>query len=69
MIGLALTLPTQYMISSNTYARARENEKRHAPSLVERSRLVLGRAGVKLRCLIADSQYSSGRVRSLVESR
>ena len=27
-------------------ASANENEKRHAPSLVERSRLVLGRAGV-----------------------
>jgi hypothetical protein len=48
-------------------ASANENEKKHAPSLVERSRLVLGRAGVKLRCLIADSQYSSAKVRSLVE--
>jgi hypothetical protein len=46
---------------------ASANEKRHAPSLVERSRLVLGRAGVKLRCLIADSQYSSSKVRELVE--
>jgi transposase len=27
--------------------------------------LVLGRAGARLRCLIADSQYSSARVRSL----
>ena len=29
--------------------------------------MVLSRAGVKLRCLIADSQYSSARVRGLVE--
>ncbi len=48
-------------------APANENEKRHAPSLVERTRMVLGRAGAKLRSLIADSQYSSARVRGLVE--
>ena len=48
-------------------APASENEKRHAPSLVERSRMVLLRAGARLRGLIADSQYSSGRVRALVE--
>jgi transposase len=47
-------------------APANENEKRHAPTLVERTRMVLGRAGARLRCLIADSQYSSRKVRSLV---
>ena len=49
-------------------APANENEKRHAPSLVERSRIVLGRADARLRSLIADSQYSSARVRGLVEA-
>jgi len=29
--------------------------------------MVLSRVGAQLRCLIADSQYSSGRVRGLVE--
>ena len=48
-------------------APANDNEKRHAPSLVERSRLVLGRAGARIRCLIGDSQYSSRNVRSLVD--
>jgi IS5 family transposase len=48
-------------------APANENEKRHAPSLVERTWMVLGRADARLRSLIADSQYSSGRIRSLVE--
>ena len=48
-------------------APANDNEKKHAPSLVERTRMVLGRAGVRLRRLIGDSQYSSGRVRGLVE--
>jgi hypothetical protein len=57
-----LILPLATLLAS-----ANENEKRHAPSLVERTRLVLSRAGVKLRCLIADSQYSSAKVRALVE--
>ena len=48
-------------------APANDNEKRHALSLVERTRMVLGRAGARLRRLIGDSQFSSGRVRSLVE--
>jgi hypothetical protein len=48
-------------------APANDNEKKHAPSLVERARVVLGEAGVKLRSLVADSQYSSGKVRDLVE--
>jgi len=48
-------------------APANDNEKKHAPSLVERTRMVLGKAGVRLRRLIGDSQYSSEAVRSLVE--
>ena len=48
-------------------APANENEKRHAPSLVERTRVVLGCAGAGLRRLIGDSQYSSRRVRGLVD--
>ena len=49
-------------------APANENEKRHAPSLVERTRMVLGKADARLRSLIADSQYSSARVRGLIEA-
>jgi hypothetical protein len=48
-------------------APANDNEKRHAPSLVERTKEVLGRAGARLRRLIGDSQYSSEKVRGLVE--
>ena len=55
-------LPLAFLV-----APANDNEKKHAPSLVERTRVVLERAGVRLRCLIGDSQFSSGRVRSLVE--
>jgi hypothetical protein len=57
-----LILPLATLLAS-----ANENEKRHALTLVERTRMVLGKAEVKLRCLIADSKYSSAKVRSLVE--
>ena len=46
---------------------ANDNEKKHAPSLVEKARGVLGKAGARLRSLVADSQYSSRKVRDLVE--
>jgi hypothetical protein len=59
--------PKRILPLANVLAPANENEKRHAPSLVERTRSVLGRAGARLRCLIGDSQYSSMRVRGLVE--
>jgi len=49
-------------------APANENEKRHAPSLVEKTRVILRGAGMRLRRLIGDSQYSSGRVRGLVDA-
>ena len=42
-------------------APANENEKRHGPTLVERTKQVLKKAGARLRSLITDSQYSSGR--------
>jgi IS5 family transposase len=48
-------------------APANQNEKKHASTLVERTRSVLGRVDARLRCLIGDSQYSSSRVRSLVD--
>ena len=49
-------------------APANDNEKRHAPTLVERTRGVLGRVGARLRSLVADSQYSGVKLRSMAES-
>ena len=48
-------------------APANDNEKKHGPTLIERTRMVLGKAGARLRSLVADSQYSSRKVRCLVE--
>ena len=59
--------PRRILPLASVLAPANENEKRHAPTLVERTHGVLDRAGVRLRSLIADSQISSERVRALVE--
>jgi len=59
--------PKRILPLASVLAPANENEKRHAPSLVERTRMVLGRADARLRCLIGDSQYSSAKVRGLVD--
>jgi len=52
---------------ASVLAPANDNEKRHGPTLVERTKQVLRRAGSRLRSLIADSQYSSRRMRGLVD--
>jgi len=59
--------PRRIQPLASVLAPANEKEKRHAPSLVEKTKIILGKAKVKLRCLIGDSQYSSERVRGLVE--
>jgi hypothetical protein len=59
--------PRRILPLASVLAPANENEKRHASTLVDRTRMVLGKAGARLRSLIADSQYSSARVRGLVE--
>jgi hypothetical protein len=59
--------PKRILPLATLLASANENEKRHAPTLVEKTLMLLGKAGVRLGCLIADSQYSSAKVRSLVE--
>jgi transposase len=52
---------------ASVLAPANDNEKRHGPTLVERTKRVLRRAGARLRSLIADSQYSSEKMRRLVD--
>ena len=51
--------PRRILPLASVLAPANENEKRHAPSLVERTRRVLGKVGARLRCLVADNQYSA----------
>jgi len=49
-------------------APANDNEKRHGPTLVEKTKEVLRRAGARLRSIIGDSQYSSEKMRGLVDA-
>jgi predicted N-acetyltransferase YhbS len=45
---------------ASVLALANENEKRYGPTLVERTKEVLRRAGARLKSKVADSQYYSG---------
>jgi hypothetical protein len=49
------------------FASANQNEKKHSLTILERAKLVLKNSGVKLRNLIADSQYSDGKIRAAVD--
>jgi hypothetical protein len=59
--------PERILPLASLLAPANENEKRHASTLVEMTKDILGKAEIRLRCLIGDSQYSSRRVRNLVD--
>lgn len=50
-----------------TLASANQNEQRHSLNMLEKSKLILKRSEAKLRSIIADSQYSHGRLRDAVE--
>lgn len=60
---LHLSVDSERMLPlASIVAPANQNEKRHSPTLLEKTRQVLQKAGAKLRSMIADSQYSSDRV-------
>jgi len=48
-------------------ASANQNEKKYSLTMLEKTRLILNRSGVKLRCMIADSQYSDKKLRGAVD--
>ncbi|MFB0522179.1 MAG: transposase [Candidatus Bathyarchaeia archaeon] len=52
---------------ASVLAPANENEKKHGPTLLERTKQLLRKAGARLRGMIADSQYSSEKIRQEVE--
>jgi hypothetical protein len=49
-------------------APANENEKRHTPTMLEKTRQILSNVGAKLKRVIADSQYSDEKIRKTVEA-
>jgi len=49
-------------------ASANQNEKKHSPNILEKTKLILKRSAARLRSVIADSQYSDDKIRNAVES-
>jgi transposase len=52
---------------TSLFASANQNEKKHSLTLLEKTRQILGRSRAKLRSVIADSQYSDGKIRMAVD--
>jgi len=50
-----------------TFASANENEKKHSLNLLEKTKQILKQSAAKLRCVIADSQYSDRKLREAVD--
>ncbi len=48
------------------FASANQNEKKHSLNILERTKQILKRSAARLRSVIADSQYSDGKLRNAV---
>jgi hypothetical protein len=65
---LHLSIDSKSMLPlSCLVASANQNEKKHSLTILEKAKQVLKRSGVRLRSLIADSQYSDGKIRAAVD--
>jgi hypothetical protein len=61
---LHLSIDSHSMLPlTSVLASANQNEKKHSLSMLEKTKQVLSQCGAKLRHVIADSQYSDGKIR------
>jgi hypothetical protein len=51
---------------SSLFASANQNEKKHSLTILEKAKSILRRCKVKLRSVVADSQYSDSKLREAV---
>jgi len=66
---LHLSIDSDCMLPlASLVAPANQNEKKHTPTIVKKTKQVLFNAGAKLKRVIADSQYSDEKVRKAVEA-
>jgi transposase len=66
---LHLSIDSECMLPlASIVASANQNEKKHSPTVLEKTKRVLSRVGAKLRSVITDSQYSAEKVRKTVET-
>jgi len=64
---LHLSIDSQSMLPlTSVFASANQNEKKHSPSMLEKTKLILKQSAAKLRSVIADSQYSDSKLRNAV---
>jgi len=64
---LHLSIDSQSMLPLTcAFASANQNEKKHSPDMLEKTKSILKRCGAKLRSVIADSQYSDSNLRNAV---
>jgi transposase len=65
---LHLSIDSQTMLPlSCVFASANQNEKKHSLSMLDKTKLILKRSAARLRSVIADSQYSDGKIRDAIE--
>ena len=65
---LHLSIDSQTMLPlSCVLASANQNEKKHSLSMLEKTKLTLKQSAARLRSVIADSQYSDGKLRKAVD--
>jgi Transposase DDE domain/Transposase domain (DUF772) len=50
-----------------SFASANQNEQKHSLKILEKTKLILKQSAAKLKRVIADSQYSDGKLRSAVD--
>jgi len=65
---LHLSIDSQSMLPlTSVFASANQNEKKHSPNMLEKTKSILKRCGARLRSVIADSQYSDEKIRMAVD--
>jgi transposase len=66
---LHLSIDSQTMLPLTcAFASANQNEKKHSLNMLEKTKLILKRSAARLRSVIADSQYSDGKLRNAVDA-
>jgi hypothetical protein len=66
---LHLAIDSQTMLPLTcVFASANQNEQKHSLNMLEKTKLILKRSAARLRSVIADSQYSDGKLRSAVKT-
>jgi hypothetical protein len=66
---LHLSIDSKTMLPlTNILASANQNEKKHSPNMLDKTKTLLNRCGAKLRSVIGDSQFSDSRIRKAVDA-